>query len=56
MKIRTVNLEMILKEVADLKLADTYAIKQELLSRVQACNYVASVARDEYAEVLLKEC
>ena len=50
-----VNLESILKEVADLKLADNEAIKKELLQRVKIYNYVASSADNEYSEALLRE-
>jgi len=49
------NLESILKEVADLKLADDEAIKKELLQRVKIYNYVASAADNDYSEALLKE-
>ena len=50
-----VNLENILKEVADLKLADDSAIKKELLQRVKIYNYVPPAADNEYSEALLKE-
>ena len=50
-----VNLESILKEVADLKLADDEAIKKELLKRVKIYNYVAPRAEADYSEALLKE-
>ncbi|MFC1936978.1 hypothetical protein ACFLWY_00290 [Chloroflexota bacterium] len=49
------NLESILKEVAELKLADAEAIKKELLKRVRIHNYVASGAEDDYSEALFKE-
>jgi len=49
------NLESILKGVADLKLADDEAIKKELLQRVKIYNYVASAADNDYSEALLKE-
>ena len=49
------NLEDILKEVADLKLADNGAIKEELLKRVKIYDYVAPAAGNDYAEALLKE-
>lgn len=49
------NLESILKEVADLKLADDEAIKKELLQRVKIYNYVALAADNDYSETLLKE-
>jgi len=49
------NLESILKEVADLKLVDAEAIKKELLKRVKIDNYVASGADDDYSRALFKE-
>jgi len=49
------NLESILKEVADLKLADDDAIKKELLKRVKIYNYVAPAADNDYSEALLRE-
>ena len=50
-----VNLDNILKEVADLKLADDELIKKELLTRVKIFNYVAPRAEDKYSEALLGE-
>ena len=50
-----VNLEGILKEVADLKLANDNAIKKELLKRVKIYNYVAPRADNEYSQALLEE-
>ena len=50
-----VNLENILKEVADLWLADDEAIKKELLKRVKIYNYVAPGAEADYSKALLKE-
>jgi len=50
-----VNLENILKEVADLKLADDSAIKKELLQRVKIYNYVAPSAEADYSKALLNE-
>jgi len=50
-----VNLENILKEVADLKLADDDIIKEELLKRVKIYNYVAPPAEADYARALLGE-
>jgi hypothetical protein len=50
-----VNLEGILKEVADLKLANDNAVKKELLSRVKIYNYVAPRADNEYSQALLEE-
>jgi len=49
------NLENILEEVADLRLADHNAIKKELLKRVKIYSYVAPAADEEYSEALLKE-
>ena len=49
------NLENILKEVADLRLADDEAIKKELLQRVKIYNYVAPGAEADYSKALLKE-
>jgi len=50
-----VNLENILKEVADLRLADDEAIKKELLKRVKIYNYVAPTAEVDYSKALLGE-
>ena len=49
-----VNLENILKEVADFGLADNEAIRRELLQRVKIYNYVAPRAEADYSEALLK--
>jgi len=50
-----VNLENILKEVADLKLADDEAIQKELLKRVKIYNYIAPPAEADYSRALLGE-
>lgn len=50
-----VNLDNILKEVVDMKLADNQAIKRELLERVKGCNYVAPGAEADYASALFRE-
>jgi hypothetical protein len=50
-----VNLESILKEVADMKLVDDETIKRELLKRVKIYNYVAPAAETDYSKALLKE-
>ena len=50
-----VDLESIIKEVADLKLAADDAVKKELLKRVKIYNYVAPAADNDYSEALLKE-
>lgn len=49
------NLENILREVADLKLADNEAIKKELLKRVKIYNYVAPRAEADYSKALFDE-
>ena len=49
------NLENILKEVADLGLADNEAIKKELLKRVKIYNYVPPSVDDAYSGALLEE-
>jgi len=49
-----VNLDNILKEVADLKLADDEAIEKELLKRVKIYNYVAPRAEADYSRALLE--
>ena len=54
-EVGVVNLESILKEVADLKLANDNAIRKELLKRVKIYNYVATSADNEYSEALLQE-
>ena len=54
-RVGIINLDNILKEVADLKLADSRAIKSELLLRVKQCNFVASAAENEYALALFEE-
>ena len=54
-RVGIVNLESILKEVADLKLADDSAIKKELLQRVKIYNYVAPSAEADYSKALLNE-
>jgi hypothetical protein len=55
LQVGILNLESILKEVADLKLADNEAIKKELHQRVKIYNYVPPAADNEYSEALLKE-
>jgi hypothetical protein len=49
------NLESILKEVAELKLSNAEAIKRELLERVKAHNYVVPSAEHEYSVALFRE-
>lgn len=50
-----VNMEDIIKEVANLKLADNEAIKKELLQRVKIYNYIAPSAEADYSKALLNE-
>ncbi len=50
-----VNLDNIVGEVVDMKLADNQAIKKELLERVKSCNYVPPGAEADYASALLRE-
>ena len=54
-RVGIVNLDNILKEVADLKLLDAKAIKSELLKRAEVQNYVPSSAKAEYATALFQE-
>ena len=55
LQVGILNLESILKEVADLKLVDAEAIEGELLKRVKICNYVASGAETDYSWALFQE-
>lgn len=50
-----INFDQILREVADLKLTDSSAIKAELLKRTAVHNYIPSSAESEYAAALYKE-
>ncbi len=54
-RVGIVNLDNILKDVADLKLTDTQTIKTEILKRVKTCNYVPSSAENEYSAALFQE-
>jgi len=54
-RVGILNLDNILKEVADLKLTDTQSIKKELIDRAKECNYVPSSAASEYATALFQE-
>ena len=47
-----INLENILREVADLELADNETIRKELLRRVKIYNYVVPSAGADYSEAL----
>ncbi|MDH4268834.1 MAG: hypothetical protein OEV52_00785 [Dehalococcoidia bacterium] len=49
------NLDDILKEVAESKLADDNAIRKELIKKVKIYNYVAPSADHEYSEALFNE-
>ncbi len=49
------NLDNILKEVADPKLVDAETIKGELLKRVKIHNYIASGAETDYSAALFQE-
>ena len=49
------NLDAILREVAELKLTDTQSLKNELLARVKTCNYVSSSAETDYSVALFRE-
>jgi len=49
------NLDNILKEVADLKLVDAKTVKAELLKRVKIHNYIASGAETDYSAALFQE-
>lgn len=54
-RVGILNLDKILKEVADLKLTDTQKIKVELIERVKECNYVPSGSENEYSTALFRE-
>ncbi len=54
LEIGVLNLETILKEVAELKLADAAGIKKELLERAKSCNYITASVEEKYAEALYK--
>ncbi len=50
-----VNLDSILKEVADLKLVNAETIKGGLLKRVKIHNYIPSGAETDYSAALFQE-
>ncbi len=50
-----IRLDACLKEVADLKLVDSAAIKEQLLRKVALYNYISSGAEAEYATALFNE-
>ncbi len=54
-RVGIMNLENILKEVAELKLTDAQAIRAELLKRVKVYNYVPPGAENEYSAALYQE-
>lgn len=54
-RVGIINLDIVLKEVAELNLIDVEAIKKELLERVKLKNYVAYCAENEYSTALLRE-
>ena len=49
------NLDNIIKDVADLKLTDVETIKEELLKRVKIHSYVASDTETDYSAALFQE-
>ncbi|MFC1958907.1 hypothetical protein ACFLV6_03235 [Chloroflexota bacterium] len=49
-----INMDTILREVAELNLTDTEALKMELLKRVKTYNYVASGAEYDYSTALFR--
>jgi hypothetical protein len=54
-RVGIVDLEKILREVADLNLADAATIKAELLKRTALCNYVPACAETDYRIALFRE-
>jgi len=54
-KVGILDLDIILKQVIDLKLVDNVAIKAALLERAREHNYIARGAADDYAVALLAE-
>jgi hypothetical protein len=54
-RVGIVNLENIIKEIANLKLTDTKTIKAELLKKAASHNYIPSSAKNDYATVLFQE-
>jgi len=50
-----INLDNVLREVAELNLTDVEAIRKELLERVKARNYIATGAEYDYSTALLRE-
>jgi len=54
-QVAIINLDTILREVAELKLTDTEAIRRELLERVEIYNDVTPGAEYDYSEALFRE-
>lgn len=54
LEVGILNLEDILKEVADLQLADAARIRKELLERARSCNYITASVEEKYAEGLYR--
>ena len=55
LQVGILNLDNIIKDVADLKLSDVETIKGELLKRVKTHSYVAPVAETDYSVALFQE-
>ena len=49
-----VDLDWIIRKVREMELADEEMIKEELLQKVMARNYVPSSAREAYGDALLR--
>jgi len=54
-RVGIINLDNILKEVAELNLSDKRTIQSELLKRVKMSNYVPSGADEDYSKALFTE-
>lgn len=54
-RVGIVNLDIILNEVKEMKLADPDAIRAELLRRSEFQNYIPSGAKTDYAAALYRE-
>lgn len=54
LEVGVLNLEDILKAVAELQLADPASIKKELLERAKSCNYITASVEEKYAEALYR--
>jgi hypothetical protein len=53
-KVGIVGLDDAFKAVAQLSLTDHAVIKDELLTRIRASNYIPSTAEGDYADALLR--